>query len=341
MAGEPSPSAAAHWAPPPEAAERRRGVGEILAEAIATYKRKAAPLLMLSLITEGVVTLIALPYTIGAGGQTLELVQSGIAAIDGGHRAFVGLPRLLTDPAMAALGGALSVVPFAGTLMLIAASTALLLAPQPEARTWRGSLGRALEQRVPILAPIIALAILAALIQLPIAGLAGQTADAAAGRTGVSSQMILVAFLLAATAPALIIAAAYLAVRWAVAVPVLVMEGATLRRALARSVLLTRRRTLHVGLALLAAYGGTAILGAIVTTVTLVVTASLVAVRASPILFAVPIAVHVVTRVLLAPIGAVVPVLLYRDLRLSSDASSSARRTSNTGPDPRRSAGVP
>lgn len=332
------------WAPPPEASARealaRRGAFPILGEALVIYRRRLRPLLMLSLLTEGIVTLIALPYTITAGNQTLDLLRAASGAAADPATAPAALPRLLTDPALAALGGALSVVPLAGTLVLMAAITALLLAPQPEAHTWRGALARALEHRAAILGPVIALAIFAALIQLPIAGAASQAQSVPAGQPRVSGTMVAVAIMLAAMAPALIIAALYLAVRWAVAVPVLVMEVVSLRRSLARSVMLTRRRTLRVGLAMLLAFGLTGIVGGIATTVTLMSFADQLA-AGSGLVAIVPIAIYVLVRVVLAPIGTIVPVLLYRDLRLASDGGVSTGWSTNAGPEPRRSDGVP
>lgn len=330
----------AGWAPPTDDVGRPvRGVADLLAEAFGTYRRRWRDLLALSLLTEGLVTLIALPYTMSAGSQTLELV-SGLGAASDGGGAIAALPRLVTDPALAALGGVLSVVPLGGTLILMAAVTALLLAPQPEAHTWRGALARAVEYRVPILGPVIALALFAAVIQLGVASLAGSTTGAA-GPAPVSGQMIVLALLLLLLAPALLIAAVYLAIRWAVAVPVLVMEPATLRRSLARSVMLTRRRTLHVGLSLLAVYGLSGILGGVVTTLAVFGTAGLTAAGAAWPVLLVPATLHLATRVVLAPIGAIVPALLYRELRLASDGASPIGRNTNTGPDPRRSAGVP
>ena len=332
----------AGWAPPPESFDRaaRRGAAGVLGEALAIYRRRIRALLALSLLTEGVVTLIALPYTVSIGSQTLDLLRAGLDAVGHPGTAVTALPRLVTNPAVAALGGALSVAPLGGTLMLVAAITALLLAPQPEAHTWRGALARAVEHRATILWPVIALAILAALIQLPIAGLASLGTSVPAGQPRVSGSMVALAIALAATAPALLIAALYLAVRWAVAVPVLLMEVVSLRRSLARSVMLTRRRTLHVALTLLAAYGLTGILGGIVTTIALMSAAGVLATGGGPLVI-VPFAVYVLVRVVLAPIGAIVPALLYRDLRLASDGGASTGWSTNAGPEPRRSDGVP
>ena len=161
-----------------------------------------------------------------------------------------------------------------------------------------------------------------------------------AGEPRVSGAMVAVAVTLAAMAPALIIAALYLAIRWAVAVPVLVMEVVSLRRSLARSVMLTRRRTLRVGLAMLLAFGLTGIVGGIVTTLTLMSFADQLA-AGSSLVAIVPIAIYVLVRVVLAPIGTIVPVLLYRDLRLASDGGVSTGWSTNAGPEPRRSDGVP
>jgi len=334
---EPRP-AIAGWAPPTDADGRpSRGVGDLLGEAFRTYRRRWRDLLVLSAITEGLVTLIALPYTLSAGNQTLDLMRSGLSPVPGSAAL---LPRLVTDPALAALGGLLSVVPLGVTLILIAAVTALVLAPQPEAHTWRGALARALEHRAAILGPVVALAVFAALIQLGITSLASQPGVGGAGAP-VPQQLVVVALSLLLLMPALIVAAIYLAIRWAVAVPVLVMETTTLRRGLARSVQLTRRRTLLVGLALLAVYGVTGILGGIVTMVALIGSWSLAAQGAAWPVVAVPALIHLVVRVLLAPISATVPALLYRELRLASDGTWPTGRNANAGPDPRRSAGVP
>ena len=68
----------------PEASAReavaRRGAVAIFAEALGIYRRRARPLLALSLLTEGIVTLIALPYTITAGNQTLDLLRAALGA---------------------------------------------------------------------------------------------------------------------------------------------------------------------------------------------------------------------------------------------------------------------
>lgn len=330
------------WTPPSERETPAiRGVGDVLSEALRVYRRRWRDLLALSLLTEGLVTLIALPYTISAGNQTLDLVRSATGGTP--ITPALALPRIVTDPALAALGGVLSVVPLGGTLILIAAVTALLLAPQPEAHRWRGALSRALEVRVPILGPVVALAIFAGVIQIGVASVAGvagsisvDTRDGAA-----AGQLVALAIFLLALAPALVIAAIYLAVRWAVAVPVLVMEPATLRRSLARSVLLTRHRTFHVALALLLVYGATAVIGGIVSTVALMSTTSLVAGGAALPMLLVPAALHLATRVVLAPLGAVVPALLYRDLKLASNGALGTSHNTNAGPDPSRSAGVP
>src|SRR4051795_510721 len=72
------------WAPPPEAGPRdarpRRGALAIVGEALGIYRRRFRPLIALSLLTEGIVTLIALPYTITAGNQTLDLLRAASAA---------------------------------------------------------------------------------------------------------------------------------------------------------------------------------------------------------------------------------------------------------------------
>lgn len=324
----------AGWAPPSDVDGRpAHGVSDLLLEAVGAYRRRWRPLLILSLLTEGLVTLIALPYTITAGSQTLDLLGA-FGQTTGASRP-LALPRLMTDPALAALGGVLSVVPLAGTLILIASVTALLLAPQPEAHTWRGALSRALEHRLSILGPVVALSVFAALVQVLVSGLAAPINAIGGNPQQAVGQMAAFALLLLLLAPALLIAAIYLAVRWAVAVPALVMEAASLRRSLARSVMLTRRRTLLVGLSLLAVYGLTSIVAGIAWTITLVGSG-----WAMPLVL-LPVAFHLAIRVVLAPLGAIVPALLYRELRLASDGATPAGRSTNAGPDPRRSAGVP
>ena len=230
--------------------------------------------------------------------------------------------------------------PLGGMLMLIAAITALLLAPEPEAHTWRGALARAVEHRGPILAPVVALAVLAAVIQLPIAGLAAQAGQVppttrasrrrwSRWRSGSRSPH-----------PRCVVAAFYLAVRWAVAVPVLVMEGAALRRSLARSVMLTRGRSLLVGGALLAAFGLTGLVGGIVTTLVLMEAQDQLA-RGGGLVVLLAFGGYLLVRIVLAPFGAILPALLYRELRLTSGSEASVGRTTNAGPAPRRSDGVP
>ena len=89
----PTPSA---WPPPPEASAReavaRRGAVAIFAEALGIYRRRARPLLALSLLTEGIVTLIALPYTITAGNQTLDLLRAAVGATQDPASAPASLP---------------------------------------------------------------------------------------------------------------------------------------------------------------------------------------------------------------------------------------------------------
>ena len=331
--------AIAGWAPPSDADGRpSRGVGDLLGEAFGAYRRHWRELLVLSAITEGLVTLIALPYTLSAGSQALDVMRSGFSSVPGSAAL---LPRLVTDPALAALGGMLSVVPLGGTLILIAAVTALLLAPQPEAHTWRGALGRALEHRGPILGPVVALAVFAGLIQLGITSLGRADATAVPASAGVSQELLVAAVLLLLFMPALVIVTVYLAIRWSVAVPALVMESATLRRALARSVRLTRRRTLLVGLTLLAVYGVTGVLGGAVTMLALVTSWTAGSQPVAWPLVVLPALANLAVRVVLAPIGAIVPALLYRELRLAADGTSPTGRSANAGPDPSRSAGVP
>ena len=114
--------------------------------------------------------------------------------------------------------------------------------------------------------------------------------------------------------PVLAVGLAYLAIRWAVAIPALVLEGIGLRAALARSSALTARRRLHVALCLLAVVGISAVVGWIVLVPFYLVAAAVLAVGGGPLL-ALPLTLYLVGRILLAPIVPILCAILYRDLR--------------------------
>ena len=117
---------------------------------------------------------------------------------------------------------------------------------------------------------------------------------------------------LALASPLILAVAIYLAVRWAVAVPAIVVESLGLRAGLARSTALTRRRMVHVFLALLVIVVVITILGWLIAALPLAL-AVLILISGGGPLLAIPAVLYVAGRVLIAPLAAILVALLYRD----------------------------
>ncbi len=294
----------------------RHPIGEVLREVVAIYRRDFAPILVLAAIFEGSISLLTLPYlafSVRLGLRALD-VMSRIFAEPVGSARFSEMATIfdaLRQPGVAAYGGIVSVAPVA-SIVLLTAAVAALFGSAGERRTPEAATGTVVRRWPVLLLPLAALGIAAATLST---WSSAATADMFALPLSASNPPdIGPSIALSLLAPIVVVGAAYLAVRWAVAVPALVVEGIGLRSALARSSALTARRRLYVALCLLAVGAIWAIVGWIFVIPALLLAAGIMALGGGPLLAA-PLALYVIGRILLAPLLPILCTILYRDLR--------------------------
>ena len=318
------------WAPVDEDAlldPARRPIREILREVVAVYRRHARPILLLAALFEGAIGLFTLPYLVLS-------IRLSLRMLDLMGRFFVepftarnpaeianAFDQLL-DPGVAVYGGLASFAPLASAVLLTGAVAALLSADhgQPTAGAAAAVAARSVLRRWPaFLLPIAILAVVVGALSLWSSAVSADYVrqPMLARDPGSLGPSIALSLLIPVVAVGLI----YLAVRWAVAIPALVLEGIGLRAALARSSALTARRRLHVALCLVSVGVLTGIVGWVVLVPFYVGTAAIMAADGGPIL-ALPLALYLVGRIVLAPPLPILGAILYRDFRAAGPRTS-------------------
>lgn len=312
------------WAPVDEDARldpARRPIREILREVVAVYRSHAQPILLLAALFEGAIGLVTLPYLVLSIRLSLQM-------FDLMGRLFVEPFRFrsgeianvfgqLRDPAVAVYGGLAGVAPLVSTVLLTGAIAALL-ADQGErtsaavaaAEAARSVLRRWAAFFIPI--AILGVAVIALSLWSNAISADYLKEPLVATDPGSLGPSLLLALLI----PVVAVGVIYLAVRWAVAIPALVLEGIGLRAALSRSGALTARRRFHVALCVVAVAVLTGIAGWIVLVPSYLGTAAVMAADGGPIL-AVPLALYLVGRIVLAPPLPILCAILYRDFRVA------------------------
>lgn len=307
------------WAPVDEDARldpARRPIGQILHEVAAVYRAEARQLLLLAALFEGTIAILSLPYivmTVELGLRMLDLMgrvfddPTAFGRLSGVSAAF----DRFREPGLAAYGGIVTVAPLASVLLLSGA-VAVLLGAERDRRTVGAAAGSVLRRWPALILPVAVLAIVVVALEVWSYASAGDVFDRpfVPGDPAALGPSIALSFL----APVLLVGGVYLVVRWAVAVPALVLEEIGLRAALARSSALTARRRLHVALCVLAVGAIWSILGWIFLIPFYVASAAILRAGGGPLL-AIPLALYVIGRVVLAPLLPILGALLYRDFR--------------------------
>jgi hypothetical protein len=307
------------WAPVDDDARldpARRPISEVLREVFAVYRRNAGPILVLAAIFEGAIGLLTLPYlvfSIRLGLRMLDLMGRFFADPTGSDTLseMNTLFEPLREPGIAAYSGIVSVAPIA-SIVLLTAAVALLFAYGGETRTPDAVVGSVLRRWPALVLPIVLLGVVSVGLSIWSYAATADMLDAPISAGNPSSFGPSVA--LSLLTPVVLAGAVYLAVRWAVAVPALIVEGIGLRAALARSSALTARRRLYVALCMLAIGALWTIVGSILTIPFFLVSAVMMANADGPLL-AVPLALYLVARIVLAPPLPILCALLYQDLR--------------------------
>jgi hypothetical protein len=308
------------WAPvdPDAAADpARRPISQVIGEVWTVYRRNAQPMLRLSILFEGLVALVSLPYIVltiqlgltmlGAFGRILVDPRRNVLATPEVAAAF----DRVGQPPVAAFGGFVSVAPLASGFLLSGAAVILLATPIPVAGSANRVARTVLRRWVPLLIPVSILGIAVAIVDVwsySLSAIQLRQPLLAVDRPDLGASLAL-----SLLAPVIAIGGLYLAVRWAVAVPALVHEGIDLRAALARSSALTARRRLHVGLCLIVVGLVWSILQWVFLVPVFLVATLIVSAGGGPLL-AVPLALFVAGRIVLAPILPTLSAILYRDL---------------------------
>ena len=317
------------WTVPQEEEARggRRPLGELIGDLFGTYRRRVRPILWLALVIEGLATLLTLPFIALSVAQMAEYARQlwdAFWSFDPTGQAwlYVQLPPVATDPVLGAIGGLVSIVPLGSALLLAGAVSVLLVRPADRPPSPGDALRAVLRRWAPILLPVLVLGVGFALVSALSASLTASI-DFRGGSALPRPEWLAFSLILGLAAPVLLGIAVYLAVRWAVAVPAIVVEGTGLRAGLARSTAMTRGRMVHVFLALLVVVVIYTIAGWLMAVVPLVMAIVLALAGADPLL-AVPAALYVAGRVLIAPLPALLVALLYRDFREAEAAEGQA-----------------
>jgi hypothetical protein len=283
----------------------RRQVVEVIGDAIRFYRTRARAVVLLSAVVEGTVTVVNLPYY--------------AAQIDAASRIFaLDAPTMTDQPGAVLLGaiaGLTSALSFGGLIVLILLLSVLLFAPDgPDAV--RDAMGNVRRRWRTVLPPFV-------LIAMGCCALGGVAAAAAwplesAPLALDAGRRILLSFAFLAGGFLAIGAFFYLAARWAVAAPALIVDGFSLRTSLARSAALTRRRMGYVALVVVS----TSFLSGLVACVfTLAALAVLWFVgREGLPAWAIAGLIYVTGRVLVAPVVPLAIAILYHDLRAAGPA---------------------
>jgi Membrane domain of glycerophosphoryl diester phosphodiesterase len=306
--------------PDPDPGQRR--IPEVLADVWRTFRERQRAVLQLAAATFGLAGLVFVPIEVDRFARFERLWSDLLTFPTPGPDAI--LPRFrsilgLDDPFVTlttVLGSGLA---FLGLVALTAALAALIASPRVEDRTIRGALG-AVVRRAPALAvPAVIVALVAgagvALEALWLGSLRELEPDGL-GRLsayGGDAGRFLLGYLLLAI---LIVGGVYCVVRWAVAIPALIVEGIGLRSALRRSSELTHRRRVSVALTLFAVVTITSFVSSFGLYLGAFVPGVVLGLDTVPG-FATSGLLVLIVSVLLAPFGPLALVLLYRDLSTS------------------------
>ncbi len=314
------------WAPvdPEQVRDHaRRPLGEIVREVFRVYGAHLEPILVMAAVIEGSLALISLPYLVltiraflaevGAMGEFLRAPTSG-----GSYRAVAEAFDPFRDPVVGVYGGAVSLAPLASSLLLAGAIGAYLMTSDPTKRTAANGLRAVAHRWAPLLLPVIGLAAIVAVFTIWSFGWSAAAIDRPPLETDLGD--LWVSALLAIVAPIAIGLVLYLAVRWVVFAPALVVERIGLRTALARSAALTRRRRVHVTICLVVLGVVWSFLGWLVFAPAFLVAGVIESGGGGPFL-AIPLALYVIGRIVFAPLLPILTVILYRDFQTAGPAS--------------------
>ena len=291
-------------------------------------------MLILAAVIEGSLALISLPYIV----PTVQVMLAGLDAMAEllraptsvqASRAVADIFERFRDPFVGVYTGIVSVAPLASAILLSGTLGAYLMPNEPADRTPAGALRAVLRRWAPLLLPIVALGAIAALFSVWSYGWSAAAFERPMLATDLSDVWLSLAF--SVGAPVVIGVAFYLAVRWVVVAPALVVEGIGLRAALGRSSTLTRRRRVHVGICLLAVGAIWSILSWLVFGPVFLLTGLVEAQGGGPLL-AIPLAVYVIGRIVLAPLLPILTVILYRDMQAAGPAAEPVGRSDPRAP---------
>jgi hypothetical protein len=325
------------WAPVDQDQLRdpaRRPIPEIVREVFSVYGRHLEPILVLTAVIEGSLTLISLPYIV----VTVQIILAGLQSMSemfrsplSGQtfRAMADIFERFRDPVLGAYTGIVSVAPLASAILLSSALGAYLMSNEPADRTASGALRAILRRWAPLLLPIVALAAILAVFTVWSYGLSASMFERPLFSTDLSDLWL--SFALSIVAPVVIGVAFYLVVRWVVVAPALVVEKIGLRAALARSAALTRRRRIHVGICLLVVGTIWSLLGWLVIAPALLIAGVIESAGGGPLL-AIPLAVYVIGRIVLAPLLPILIAILYRDMKEAGPAAEPDTRNDASAP---------
>jgi len=295
----------------------RRPIGDLISAAGGSYRTHVRSILAISAVVEGTLSLLTLPYLVGqvrAGLSLSTLGTSGSAAAE--------LQGQFGDVGASITSGLVSIAPVVSYLLITLAVSALLVAAGDGTVRLEDALRRLRRQWRSVLAAVgLVLVLFAVLIWAGFA--AGSALEVDSGSpTGQSGTHAAISFGLSLITILWACALVWLAVRWAVAAPSLVIERLGLVPALDRSTDLTRRRLRHVGLVLLTAWLLYGIAVAVAEVLALAV--YLVIGGAGPVATIPAAAVYIVGRVVAAPLGPLISAHLYRGLRDAGPARPQA-----------------
>lgn len=287
-----------------------------LADIWRTYRDRRREIVWLALAIQGPLGLLHLPLSIFAAMKVEELWQTFPAIGASDPAAFETMFRRFlpgSDPlALAAAVLAPSAALLAG-LLLTGAISALLLVPHGEERSVRGSLTAVLRRAAPIAVPVVlAAAVFGVLTMMTSALLA--SIDVFPGSSGrsfedASSSMSRI-FLFDLVVLIAAVTGSYAAVRWALAMPALIIEGIGLRAALRRSGELTHGRRITVLLTLAVV---TIVSGIVDSLATYVPTLLIGGGSDVDARFVVSLVIALAGSVIVAPLAPFAIVFLYRD----------------------------